>query len=584
MRNRMQKLIILTILFFSSNLMAWVSVGSSPGFGTCHYTTIQDAIDSGEGQIRVLNNQSFVENLTIDRSVEIKGGYTSCLTAQLNVTNGVNSIIKANNGPFMGIITDRPVIEIEPSIEALPVVKLYDLTLKDALEFMGSDGGRGIKIGDSNVYLELFRTLITNNHGSNGAGIYVGNPENTTVILEDSAIIDNTASMDGGGIFCSNTNTNIYIRNESMLSENIAENGGGIYATLGCHVIIDSGSDISEEQPFGIINNFASENGGGIYADLSAEIHLYGNKYAQGALGSSNSPVTLANNSATLNGGAIFANRNALINIEDGLITNNEAENGGAFYVLDTAILNVMRSQYSECWSSDGHCSIISHNRASLTGGGVYAKLAAKVDINRSRIFSNNADIGTFAYFTNSDTQLKLNNSFIYMNGSNGIDNDDYYVLVVDDSAIIEIKHSTIVDNDISDFAAILGMFNSSKISLHNSIVHNVDDVLVNISADENFLISCVVVNETNTVSGIGVDVYEPGFIDRINHDYHLSSVSAAIDSCDPLSQNLYTLLQDIDGELRPWDDNQIVNYLGIADAGADESYINDTIFKNSFE
>lgn len=580
----MQKLVILTILFFSSNLMAWVSVGSSPGFGTCTYTTIQDAIDSGEDQIRVLNNTSFTENLSIDRSVEIKGGFASCFTAQLNITNGVNSTIKANDGPIRGLITDLPVIEIETSIEALPVVKLYDLTLRDAISFNGSFRGSGIKIGDSNVFLQLFRTVITNNLASKGAGIYVGNPENVTVILEDSSIVGNTASMDGGGIYCSNSNTNINIRNESLIAENEATNGGGIYATLGCHVTIDSGYIVGEQQPFGIVNNAASGNGGGIYADLSAEISMYGNRYALGILGNSNRPVTLSYNTATLNGGAIFGNRNALINIEDGLITNNEAVDGGAFYILDTAQLNVKRSQYSECWSSDGHCSVISNNKANLTGGGIYAKLTAQVEINRSRIFSNRADNGTFAYATNNGTKLKLNNNFIYMNGNDGVDYNDNYVLIGVDSAEMEVKHTTIVDNDIDDFAAIFGLFSNSKLSLINSIVHNDADVLINISGAENFIRSCVVVNESNTVSGIGVDVFDPEFVDGINHDYHLSSTSDAIDYCDPLNPSLTALLQDIDGESRPWDDNQTIDFLGIADAGADESYINDKIFKNGFE
>jgi len=468
------KTIIVLFLLMHHTLNAAVTVGSSPGFGTCDYLTIQEAIDSDESEIRVLNNSSFTETLSIDRSVEIRGGYSSCLTAQLNVTNGVNSTVKANDAPIRGIITDRPVLEIMDSMETLPIVKLYDLTLKDAILLNGSDKGRGIDIGDSNVHLKLFRVMITNNIGNNGAGIFVGDSDDTTIELEDSSIIGNTATMDGGGLYCSNANTNIIIRNNSDISSNQAENGGGIYATSGCNVI-------------------------------------------------------------------------------------------------------------SECLSIDAECPNFSNNSATQFGGGLYASLTAKIDINQSKIFSNKANIGTFAYVNNIGTKLILNNDFIYSNGSNGVENNDYYVMVSNDQAKIEIKHSTIVDNEVNDLGSILGMFSNSKISLKNSIVHNNDDILINGTDEENFTISCVIANETTSVSGVAI-VLEPEFIDRANHDYHLSGSSKAIDFCPPLIETYIPILTDIDGESRPWDDNQSNDFFGIADAGADETYINDQIFKNGFE
>ena len=71
----MKKTIIFTFMaMFITTAKSWVSVGSSPGFGSCTYSTIQQALDSNEAEIRVLNNQDFFENIEIDHSVDIKGG------------------------------------------------------------------------------------------------------------------------------------------------------------------------------------------------------------------------------------------------------------------------------------------------------------------------------------------------------------------------------------------------------------------------------------------------------------------------------------------------------------------------------
>ncbi|MEZ5472773.1 MAG: hypothetical protein R3E90_13460 [Marinicella sp.] len=75
--------------------------------------------------------------------------------------------------------------------------------------------------------------------------------------------------------------------------------------------------------------------------------------------------------------------------------------------------------------------------------------------------------------------------------------------------------------------------------------------------------------------------VANPDFIDRSSGNYHLSAVSPAIDRCANVNSNLGL---DIDLEPLGWDDPNQINGAGAYDAGADETYLNDIIFKDGYE
>lgn len=156
------------LIIFSSQVQAWKSVGSSPGFGTCSYSTIQDAIDSGDSEIRVLNNQTFTENLTITDSIDIKGGFSSCLSAQLNTQSGGNTEI--DGSASLGSAT----ITIDSTSE--PTIRFYNLNITGAADTIFVNGGHGIEIGDSNGIIEIHNSLIIGNTAEEGGGIYSANP------------------------------------------------------------------------------------------------------------------------------------------------------------------------------------------------------------------------------------------------------------------------------------------------------------------------------------------------------------------------------------------------------------------------
>ena len=386
----------------------------------------------------------------------------------------------------------------------------------------------------------------------------------------------------------------VKIIGESLIGENTALNGGGIYATNGCSVIVDSGVDINNSSDLrGIMGNNASNNGGGIYANLGASIKLYGNVYNGNSLvfpyisaGNSSKPVTLANNSA-VDGGGIYADRNSQVTVIDGLIDNNTATTvGGGFYIGDGSELNIKQSSASTCWNDNNKCSIISNNKAGSNGGGMYLYDGSMTQVEKSYIFGNRSNFGTAIYARSANTVGVFLNNIIYRNGENGdVNYSDNYVIRANLDARLIFHHNTIANNNIADDRAIFGITgDGTLLNISNSIINNNETILESVSG-ASYTASCVLIDETSTLSGINVANLAPSFVDANNDDYHIDENSNAIDFC---SQNgtFTELEEDIDNGIRPIDDPNWSSGLGIADAGADEysSTGNDVIFANSFE
>jgi len=559
---------------------AWVSVGSSPGYGTCTYTTIQQALNAGASEIRVLNNQDFVENLEINQSVDIMGGYVSCLAASVNFPRTNNTVISgsAQLGPA--------VIEVYSTNN--PTINLHNLTLQDATDtIFWANGGHGLSIGSSNGFIQLFNTVISENDGELGGGIYVGNTlGNLSLILHDSQVENNVASNKGGGIYCAGNalsagNALIRISGDSKINGNQALYGGGIAAQNGCKLTIDSGHISLGTR--GVNHNYATNNGGGIYLDSGAHVSLQGNVYGLfGIFGNNTAPVTVRGNSAGQNGGGIYAINSSSVDVVDGFIYANNAqlERGGAVYlgasIGPQPVTFNMTSSTGTCWRS-GECSILSGNKADL-GGALYSVDGAEVDIENTTIKFNRANFGTAFYIHNSGS-FNLSGSYIYRNGGDDIDYTDKYVIRGFGPVDMSLIHNTIVKNDfINNSFAVIGIY-SSSLTLKNSIIRNSGTTVFNdgntsVTTDFN----CLILNENNSLPGT---VFDPEFVDPVNHDFHLSANSQAMDFC----QNEHVSMLDTDGDTRGWDDPSIVNAPGMTfDPGADESYANDIIFKNSFQ
>ena len=148
----------------SAPAVAWVSVGSSPGFGSCDYATIGDALADGDNEIRILDNQVFTENLLITGSRTLRGGFSSCLAASLNQQQGSNSEIDGSGASLL------PTVSI--LVSGSGIVTLEELKI--------TGGAVGVATGGATGLLNIRNSLIAANSGDlDGAGVSIGNPGDT---------------------------------------------------------------------------------------------------------------------------------------------------------------------------------------------------------------------------------------------------------------------------------------------------------------------------------------------------------------------------------------------------------------------
>ena len=569
-----QVLLIFSLLSIN-NSWSMVTVGSSPGNGSCTFTTIQDALDSSDPEIRILNNQNFVTNLNIDHSVDIRGGFANCQDATTGSSIGANTIVKGTN------LVGAAVISINTSSEF--EINLYNLTLQDATDTIFiTNGGHGINLLSSGGNLTLWNTIIKNNTSEKGGGVFMGEVSGEVVLtLRDSEISGNTASDLGGGVYCEGNGSNIRMFGDSVISGNTAANGGGLAIENGCTANLYSGLDAFDSIELkGIMENHASQNGGGLYLNNASNIQF-------GLL----APVaeyielsTVSGNTADVDGAGIYAINGTGLLINDAFLNNNVAgRNGGGIY-LGLSSFMVMRTIQEQCRQA-GKCSVLSNNKSGITGlgGGFYMNGNANATIWNTFIYGNRADFGTAIYVSGSNevgASLQMDGNYLYNNGDNGSGNyQDSYVIRGNGDVEINILHNTITDNNVNDTRAIIGVANGVTMSLKNSIIHNINETVLD-DVSSNILDNrCLLVNEDTSISGpIVLALTSPDFVNANARDYHLTSTG--IDWCNPHGG----FVKDTDNELRGWDDPTDNGILAFYDVGADESYNGDIVFTNGFE
>jgi len=561
-----------------------VSVGVTPGFGVCDYTTIQEALDSGDPIIKIVNDHEFEENLIIDHSVTLWGGFETCdVFGQGPYGNTPNTVIKGSAVLGAAVVTINT--------DSFFNIRLENLTLRDATDtIFVTNGGHGIYVDASAGNLRLNHTSVYNNTGEDGGGIYLlgdRNIGNLVLTLEESSVFGNTATNKGGGIYCNDWGSYINIYKESWIGENTALNGGGIAAENHCQIKIDSGVDVANDPNLrGVMGNIASENGGGLYLNNSGLVQMLGNSHGTIGHGDSTFPVTVSNNSANLDGAGIYAINDSDIEITDGLISNNLASRNGGGIFLDTNSTLTMDASQTQCWQN-GKCSIIANNKSGSNdfGGGMYIDGNSEATIRHTFIYENRAGYGTGVYVTEQSaagSSFYSDGNYFYRNGSDGGTHLDNFVVRANGEVEVTMYQNTITNNDVNDNRAIIGINNGVDLKLKTTIIHNEGEtVLENIGTNTvNFF--CLAVHEIDSISGLLVSVLEPDFVDSINDDYHLGDNSEAIDFCFLHSGSSD---RDADNDLRGYDDPNHSNGIEfLVDIGADESINSDIVFKNSFE
>ncbi len=193
-----------------------------------------------------------------------------------------------------------------------------------------------------------------------GGGIY--NAPNSTLLMFNSDIINNSSVSDGAGIY-NDTNVTANISNSSIIGNSTGNNnGGGIYQTSGTLNI--DGSTISHNKIYGF--------GGGIYN-------------IGGAVTITNS--TFSGNSSDAGGGGINNLSGGTLTISDSTIDNNVTTryNGGG--ISNKGILTIINSTIS------GNSAIpTGTNFDGGQGGGIFNSGTA--DIASSTINNNRAYLG----------------------------------------------------------------------------------------------------------------------------------------------------------------------------------------------
>ena len=195
---------------------------------------------------------------------------------------------------------------------------------------------------------------ITNNKSlqGNGGGIHISNG-NISIL---SGIVDYNTAIDGGGIYISNGNISIVSGN---IDNNQATNGGGFYLEHGTFDIVN-GSSIK-------YNN--ATNGGGGYV-VNGTFNLTGGDTSY--------------NTATNKGGAYYIADTKSVALADGVVSNNQATNGGGFFLT--------QSEGNETVATlSGACYVYRNKAQNGNGGGAYIDGGATFRVVSGRLAYNDA-------------------------------------------------------------------------------------------------------------------------------------------------------------------------------------------------
>lgn len=560
----LKTLITLLSLTLTMQTQAFITVG---GDGSCDYTTIQSAIDSGASdEIRIASNKTYSENITILQSKKLIGGYTNCFQANSNITDLSQANITAAN-------SNAHTLLLQPTTGENSVL-LRNLKI--------SNGYAGIytsPVGKAVLETTLDNLWIDSN---SNRGVYITNTDDgqSDVYIINSQISSNEA----GGILCQGSNNLLIIAGQSLISNNTAPlGGGGIVTTNGCSVGVYS--------PTQIIDNEAVY--GGAIASLNSGVYLYGlqvGEYNGIPVGELESPVMLSGNKAT-KGGAIYADNTGIFGYNVLIEDNQASDAGGAIYAQagGFALFQSSLSQTpQECWSP-GACVQIKGNMAS-NGGAIAVTDGSSIGIEGALITENRASTGVVAKAYDGGA-FGMYNSIIHSNGQNGEGAYSDDQLFVNQSGNNQISSSflsyvTVADNRVTQQ---LIENTDGSIEVYSSIILDESvDVYQQAGQQSQLQTECLMVREDGSFSAgptvsVTNDNLETIFVNPAAGDYHLTAGSPAIDYC----YDTESIPWDIDGEIRGVDTPGMVNLNGPYDIGADETdsinVFDDLIFADGF-
>lgn len=581
-------------LLFQQQAQADLWVGSDANL--CDYSSIQAALDEAENGVETIirvasdvPNETYFENLNlatagINSSLSIVGGYDQCQ----GVATEFSTIIDGSNSAPVFNITGNGIPK---------TLSISKFVMKNGLYDVVTERSGGLNIVGAELRVFMSNLTINQNSGFLGGGMFLSGL-GQDIYLNSVNLVNNTA-QNGGGLACESGL--IFFKDPSAISFNSAisglasaGNGGGAHISSGCHLIVQSG-DESVAGIKGLIGNQASNHGGGVYV------------HAGGRLSSNNSDgvepvikdnIADADNNGVGNGGGIFVtDSTSSVEFRQGILANNQAANGGAAAVNDEADIRLFQNS-SPCFK-DQPCTEVTGNQAGKNvtgnsvgaGGAFYASNEGTILILRSVVKNNLADSGVVAA-VNTGGSISFIAAVIADNGDLSVTDfaHNYLLVAVDDNSQISMTNTTVANNEVSVGSnhLILTAFGGRSVTKFSIIQDDFVDVLdvFNDSGQATFVsMECNVLHETQSISGVDISTDNLAttavdFVAPNSGDYHLLGSSVAIDLCDDSAAWNY----DIDGDLWGYDDPNVDNVNGVFDAGADETYSSDIVFKNGFE
>lgn len=481
-----------------------------------------------QGETLVLEENSLVENIT--NNADGIGGALSTSKPKNGVENPGTLIVKSgtvfknNTAKYDGgAIANFGVLDIDgATFEAN----------KSQTETTDSQpvGGGAISLGiDSKTTIKNTK-FVNNETGFNGGAIGTrrtinngditnGSHENHSLIISDSAFIENKATgtttdradnklQGGNGGAIANSFNNTQISN-TVFEKNEAINGGAVYNqslynTNNQAQETDKGGDIKfADVTFD--GNKASTNGGAIFNDANTNAELSGT-------------VVFSGNEAGNAGGAIFvADASSSMEIASGAVfKSNSAKLGGAIYnkgnlgTLDGVTFedNTAETNGGAILNSNGGkiasiTNSIFKNNTSTNGGGaaIYNKGGEIAEISNTVFEGNSAEKGNGGAIFNGGTtaaNITLDNvQFIGNQAANGSGG------AISTSGVVNIANATFENNSASTGGGAINVDGTVKLSGENTFSGNkVGDKLNDINLNQNNGQAKVDVSGTLTLDG----------------------------------------------------------------------------------
>lgn len=492
----------------------------------CTYATITAAMAAANPGDRLLleGGVTFIENLSITKSLTIHGGYNGCAsgsTARTIISGGGIGRVMYIYENLDITLENLNITNANTSGNGAGIFVRWNTHLSgNNLEINNNTSsalGGGVRLwGGSATFTNSY---IHNNTALEGAGVYAEyyNGFSAALDLASSAdLYDNSALAGngyGGGVFMRQGTVNI--TDCSDLYSNDAILGGGAYLITSTLTLTGDCSEID--------GNTATGDGGGFYAigstiELDDQAELYNNGAGTDGTGS---------------GGGAYLNNSTLNSAKSLVWYNTAASFGGGVHAGNGSIVDFDLGSYV-CLGA--RCSRISNNTVTNNyGGGVYAN-SSDISLENTFVENNTADYGGGLYAFGADSQVTLfGNVFARNNASGGVGDG----LRIFTGVSLSGSGNTLAYNESGGAATGRAIdMSGGSLSLDCSVIwghaSSINAGVVSYSAVQ------------GGYTGTGNINLNPLFMAPASQDYHLQTTSPAIDRC--LSASTW----DYDGELRP--------------------------------